>query len=388
LDRDVEPEVADRRVRGLDHPHVDLHLLGLADGQLGIDVLGRITLGDGLGAGGDRRGRDLAGQQYPVGEVGRLDVLSGQRGLQVGLQARDVVADPHVDHLRQPVLRVVDQDVGDAELLAAHVEAAVGGRHQRQGVRLGDDDLAGRIVEPEGRRLVLRHHDGLAGARILEHLGRGGAGDRPQRQGGAGGEGEEAFHLVASPRGDRGAAHAPAPRRSAGTWTSVEVSPCTTTIERVAPARSPGRAGAAARRPAIRRRSSGNRGPGARGAVDLTSLTSTVRTGVMSACPTRRSASDIVPIWAATASFWASWTDTSRVAVWATTDWVLVGSTLRSMPSTLTFCSTTSARSSLQSLQTSLTAFGTGGWRVTITSTRSPGNTWPPTPAVSETPIV
>ncbi len=74
--------------------------------------------------------------------------------------------------------------------------------------------------------------------------------------------------------------------------------------------------------------------------------------------------------------------------MWAITDWVVVGSTLRSMPSTLTFCSTTSARSCLQSSQRSLMAFGIGGWRVTMTSTRSPGSTWPPTPAVSVTPMV
>ena len=149
------------------------------DAELGVDVLGRIALGDRLGAGGDGRRRDLAGEQHAVGEVGHVDVLARQRAVEVALQAVDVVADPHVDDLRQPVLGVVDQDVGDAERLAADVEAAVGGRHQRQGVGLGDYDLAGRIVEAERRRLVLRHHDGLAGARILRHLGRAGPATGP-----------------------------------------------------------------------------------------------------------------------------------------------------------------------------------------------------------------
>ena len=153
----------------------------------------------------------------------------------------EVEADAHVDHLRQVMRLVVDQQVGHAERLAADVEAAVGGGDQLGGVGLGDDDLAERIVEPERRRLVLRHLDRAHG-RVL-HAIDGERGRRVQRdQGERGARGQE------EPPGGVGGdetAHAQNLAVSFGTLTEAEASPLTTVTEAV-------RAGAAAWSPRAR----------------------------------------------------------------------------------------------------------------------------------------
>ncbi len=158
---EVEAQLLHGGAVDLEDAHLDHHLLGRLDGEVRGDRLGGVLLGDVGGAGGRVHGRGLARQAHPPGEVGRGDVFARQRRGQVGLQAVGVVADPHVHHLHQPMLLVVDQEVGDPERLAAQVEALVGGGHQLQHVGLGHHDLADGIAETKGHRLVLGHHQGL-----------------------------------------------------------------------------------------------------------------------------------------------------------------------------------------------------------------------------------
>ncbi len=194
--------------------------------------------GDLGGAGGGVHVRGLAGQAHPPGEVGGDDVLVRQGGGEVGLQAVGVVAHADVHHLHQPVLFVVDQQVGDPERLAPQVEALVGCGDELQHVGLGHHDLAHRIAQAEGHGLVLGHSQGLRhrlhGRGDLGHGRRGGQHHRDQeRPGGEGRQGDAqgaADSLIGSVHAAV-SAQTPAPKRSAGTETLELESPWTTMTE-------------------------------------------------------------------------------------------------------------------------------------------------------------
>ena len=97
--------------------------------------------------------------------------------------------------------------------------------------------------------------------------------------------------------------------------------------------------------------------------------------------PVLRSARESLPRSPATASFWASGTETSRVAVLGVAGLLEARSAFRSTPSTRMFWITTS--------ETKL-RLGPSGVRsrISTTSTRSPGSAWPPTPVTSVTLMV
>ncbi len=184
------------------------------------------------------------------------------------------------------MLFVIDQQVGGPQALAADVEALVGGGHQLEHVRRGDDDLAHRIFEPERDRLVLGHGQGLGDCGLGGDLRRGdGRGQGRQRQG----RGEGGAHGAA--RAGSLANHvrtlAQPLNRSDGTSIREELSPCTTSTP--TPAGGP---------PTIigarcSRRTGMATGPGR--PVGPRSPWLTARTGCSSTAPVRRSARDIDP---------------------------------------------------------------------------------------------
>ena len=161
----VEADVLQRRAGGLQDADLQHHLLEPRDPQRrGHAVGGEACRRWPWRAVGDAGGGDVAGQQHAVAEGLDLDVLAGQGLGEVaaaGRRRRSRRARRSPASAGRPGRRPAGWSTPSVD--AADIEAAVGGGDHLGDVGLGDDDLAGRLVQAEGQRLVLRHRDGAAG---------------------------------------------------------------------------------------------------------------------------------------------------------------------------------------------------------------------------------
>ena len=91
-----------------------------------------------------------------------LDHFARHHVVQLGLQRFHVVGNDQVQHGEKLSPRPIDREVGGAELLAEHVDRLVGQCHDIGDIRVSDQQLGERLIDPQHLRLVHRHHE-LAG---------------------------------------------------------------------------------------------------------------------------------------------------------------------------------------------------------------------------------